>query len=257
LRLIANRPHIPKRILRQPQLEIERWQTLIELHRNLLHKHHDFFVASQQPSAPRAVRCLALKHSIPARLRRHGIISFLELLRQRLPASQEHMMAFIDLAYSMMTLLFETVSAFECTWMNSLADIARYTAFIENSNTRRKDLWAGLAEHWSSKAAAKSRRLRCLPLPNLTRFPDCIHQRIARFLSCDDLSKMSLSCKKLRAVYNSSLAEKLRARLKYPLLRILPLSPSQYQIVSVIYRAKAIEMDVDHQVKIVPLSVIN
>lgn len=44
---------------------------------------------------------------------RHGIQSFLELLRHRLPDPLEHMLSFIYLAYSMMALLYETVPAFE------------------------------------------------------------------------------------------------------------------------------------------------
>ena len=31
------------------KLSNEQWQALIALHRTLLHEHHDFFLASQQP----------------------------------------------------------------------------------------------------------------------------------------------------------------------------------------------------------------
>ena len=48
---------------------------------------------------------------------RHGIHSFLELLRHRLPDSFEHMLAFVYLAYSMMALLSETVPVFHDTWI--------------------------------------------------------------------------------------------------------------------------------------------
>ena len=43
---------------------------------------------------------------------RHGIHSFLELLRHRQPANLEHMLTFIYLAYSMMALLYETAPTF-------------------------------------------------------------------------------------------------------------------------------------------------
>jgi hypothetical protein len=79
-------------------------QALIALHRTLLHEHHDFFLASQHPSAGAALKKLAHKYSMPARMWRHGIHSFLELLRHRLPHSLEHMLTFIYLAYSMMAL---------------------------------------------------------------------------------------------------------------------------------------------------------
>lgn len=95
------------------KLNNEQWQALIALHRTLLHEHHDFFLASQHPSANPALRRLASKYAMPARMWRHGIHSFLELLRHRLPASLEHMKTFINLAYSMMALLYETVPAFE------------------------------------------------------------------------------------------------------------------------------------------------
>ncbi|KAI0805932.1 hypothetical protein GGR55DRAFT_654067 [Xylaria sp. FL0064] len=95
------------------KLNNDQWQALIALHRTLLHEHHDFFLASQHPSGSQALKILASKYAMPARMWRHGIHSFLELLRHRLPGSLEHMLTFIYLAYSMMALLYETVPAFE------------------------------------------------------------------------------------------------------------------------------------------------
>jgi hypothetical protein len=77
----------------QSKLNNEQWQALIALHRTLLHEHHDFFLASQHPSASPALRRLASKYAMPARMWRHGIHSFLELLRHRLPASLDHMVS--------------------------------------------------------------------------------------------------------------------------------------------------------------------
>lgn len=129
------------------KLNNEQWQAHIALHRTLLHEHHgsslfmrlvlpcspltpaDFFLASQHPSASPALRRLACKYAMPARMWRHGIHSFLELLRHRLPASREsreHMLTFIYLSYSMIALLNESVPAFEDTWMECLGDLARY-----------------------------------------------------------------------------------------------------------------------------------
>ena len=59
----------------QPKLNNEQWQALIALHRTLLHEHHDFFLASQHPSASGALRRLASKYAMPARMWRHGIHS--------------------------------------------------------------------------------------------------------------------------------------------------------------------------------------
>lgn len=57
----------------QSKLNNEEWQALIALHRTLLHEHHDFLLASQHPSASPALRRLASKYAMPARMWRHGI----------------------------------------------------------------------------------------------------------------------------------------------------------------------------------------
>ncbi|KAK2624696.1 hypothetical protein QTJ16_005889 [Diplocarpon rosae] len=140
----------------QPKLNNEQWQALIALHRTLLHEHHDFFLASQHPSASAALRRLATKYAMPARMWRHGIHSFLELLRHRLPASLDHMLAFIYLAYSMMALLYETVPAFEDTWIECLGDLGRYRMAIEDDDIRDREVWTGVSRHWYSKASDKT-----------------------------------------------------------------------------------------------------
>ena len=137
-------------------LNNEQWQALIALHRTLLHEHHDFFLASQHPSASPALRRLASKYAMPARMWRHGIHSFLELLRHRLPASLEHMLTFIYLAYSMMALLYETVPAFEDTWIECLGDLGRYRMAIEDDNIRDREVWTSVSRHWYSKASDKA-----------------------------------------------------------------------------------------------------
>ncbi|CEI40966.1 unnamed protein product [Fusarium venenatum] len=138
------------------KLNNEQWQALIALHRTLLHEHHDFFLASQHPSASPALRRLASKYAMPARMWRHGIHSFLELLRHRLPASLEHMLTFLYLAYSMMALLYETVPAFEDTWIECLGDLGRYRMAIEDDDIRDREVWTGVSRHWYRKASEKS-----------------------------------------------------------------------------------------------------
>ena len=138
------------------KLNNEQWQALIALHRTLLHEHHDFFLASQHPSASLALQRLASKYSMPARMWRHGIHSFLELLRHRLPASLEHMLTFIYLAYSMMALLYETVPAFEDTWIECLGDLGRYRMAIEDDNLHDREIWTGVSRHWYSRASDKA-----------------------------------------------------------------------------------------------------
>lgn len=140
----------------QPKLNNEQWQALIALHRTLLHEHHDFFLASQHPSASPALRRLASKYVMPARMWRHGIHSFLELLRHRLPASLDHMLAFIYLAFAMMALLYETVPTFEDTWIECLGDLGRYRMAIEDDDIRDREVWTGVARHWYDKASDKA-----------------------------------------------------------------------------------------------------
>ncbi|KAI5927730.1 hypothetical protein F4810DRAFT_279023 [Camillea tinctor] len=113
-------------------LNQEQWQALIGLHRTLLHEHHDFFLASQHPSASQALRRQASKYAaMPARMWRHGMHSFLKSLRQHL-GSSEDIQCFIYMAYSMMALLYETVPALEETWMGCLRDLGRYRMAIED-----------------------------------------------------------------------------------------------------------------------------
>ncbi|KAH8698017.1 hypothetical protein GQ44DRAFT_779325 [Phaeosphaeriaceae sp. PMI808] len=138
------------------KLASDHWQALIALHRTLLHEHHDFFLASQHPSASPALRRLAAKYSMPARMWKHGIHSFLELLRRRLPDSIDYMLAFIYLAYQMMALLYETVPAFEDTWIECLGDLGRYRMAIEDEDVRDRETWAGVARSWYTKAAYKN-----------------------------------------------------------------------------------------------------
>ena len=134
----------------------DHWTALFALHRTLLHEHHDFFLASQHPSASPALQRLAAKYSMPARMWKHGIHSFLELLRYRLPDSLDYMISFIYFAYQMMSLLYETVRAFEDTWIECLGDLGRYRMAIEEEDAGVRETWAGVARFWYSKAASRS-----------------------------------------------------------------------------------------------------
>ncbi|EXJ62667.1 hypothetical protein A1O7_03105 [Cladophialophora yegresii CBS 114405] len=138
------------------KLSNEQWQALIALHRTLLHEHHDFFLASQHPTASPALRRLPAKYAMPARMWRHGIHSFLELLRHRLPYSLEHMLSFVYLAYQMMALLMESVPAFHETWIECLGDLARYRMAIEEADLRDRETWANVARMWYNRASDRS-----------------------------------------------------------------------------------------------------
>jgi hypothetical protein len=131
----------------------DHWQSLIALHRTLLHEHHDFFLASQHPLASHALRRLATKYTMPARMWKHGIHSFLGLLWYRLPDFLEFMISFIYIAYQKMSLLYETVPAFEDTWIECLGDLGRYHMAIEDEDIQGRETWARVARSWYNKAA--------------------------------------------------------------------------------------------------------
>ncbi|KAJ5775394.1 DNA/RNA-binding domain E.t1.c1-type [Penicillium nucicola] len=140
-----------------PETELSRdqWSTVISVHRMLLHEHHDFFLASQHPSASSAVKHLAEKYAMPARMWRYGIHSPLEFLRKRLPIALDHMVAFIYLSYSMMTLLLESVPYFRGTWIECLGDLARYRMAVETTDVTDRDIWARVSKYWYNQDTDK------------------------------------------------------------------------------------------------------
>ena len=121
-------------------LDSHQWNSLIALHKQLLHEHHDLFLASQHPSASRNLSVLAEKYAMPARIWRHGIHDFLEILRRRLDDSQEFMLTFKYIAYSTMALLYETIPAFEDAWVECLGDPGRYRMVIEQQDPHYKSI---------------------------------------------------------------------------------------------------------------------
>lgn len=90
-----------------------------------------------------------------ARMWCYGIHSFLELLRYRLPDSWEHTLTFIHLAYSMITLLLESVPAFEDIWIECLGDLARYPMAVEDSDLEVRKRWTDVARNWYHQASEK------------------------------------------------------------------------------------------------------
>ncbi|KAF2496385.1 hypothetical protein BU16DRAFT_561204 [Lophium mytilinum] len=150
-------------------------QALVTAHSALIVEHFEFFQISQHPAASPALRRLATKYSMPARLWKHGIHSLLEALRLRLPESLESMLRFLYFAYHMMGLFFEMFPAFETTWMESLGDLARYRMAIEEDDLRDRDIWSGVATSWYQKGAVKepnagrlSHHLAILARPNVS-----------------------------------------------------------------------------------------
>ncbi|KAJ5557678.1 hypothetical protein N7513_003264 [Penicillium frequentans] len=136
-------------------LSQSQWQALTSMHRTLLYQYHDFFLASHHPTASPVLRQLAEKYAMPTRMWRFGIYSFLEVLRQTLDNPLDYMLDFINLAYSMLTLLLENVPAFRERWLWCLGDLARYRMGIEESDNRDREVWAGISRYWYNLYADK------------------------------------------------------------------------------------------------------
>ncbi len=66
------------------------------------------------------------------------------------------MLTFIYLAYAMMALLYETVPAFEDTWIECLGDLGRYRMAIEEEDVKDREVWTIVSRHWYSKASDKA-----------------------------------------------------------------------------------------------------
>ncbi|KAB8213474.1 hypothetical protein BDV33DRAFT_210171 [Aspergillus novoparasiticus] len=141
------------------------WQALVVLHRNLLERHYDLFMLSQHRSANLVWNELSEEH-MATRIWRYGIHRFLHQLYCRLPDSLEYMLTYIYLAYSMLTLLLQTVPALEQAWVECLGNLSRYGVIIENRGLVDGEIWVGIARDWFNKAADQS--------PDVGRIQHCL-----------------------------------------------------------------------------------
>ena len=192
--------------IHRPPSSNEQWRALIALHKTLLHENHDFFLASQYSSASPSLSRLAAKYSMPARMWKHGIHAFLEVLRHRLPDSLDQMLAFTYIAYCMMALLYETVPTFEDTWVKCLGDLARYRMDMEDDDIRDLEVWSGVARFWYRKAADKS--------PNVGR----LHHHLAILARPSTLQQMRLYTRSLVCNVPFESARESKLTLFEPLL---------------------------------------
>jgi len=108
------------------------WQALIALHRTLLHEHHDFFLATQHPSASPALRTLATKYGMPYRMWQHGIHSFLKLLRAAdlHQPHLEHMTTFLHYVKQLMTALHENLPCMDEEWTKIEMALGEYESIL-------------------------------------------------------------------------------------------------------------------------------
>ena len=123
------------------KLSNEQWQALIALHRTLLHEHHDFFLASQHPSASPALRHLATKYAMPSRMWDHGINGFLNILRHQMPGTAEHMLAYLNFAYSMLEDLSTQVPSLASEWVECVKGLNVYCKELQRIIQGGSLLW--------------------------------------------------------------------------------------------------------------------
>lgn len=102
---------------------------------------------------------------MPARMWRHGIHSFLELLRHRVPDLLDHMLAFVYLAYSMLTLEMESAPPLEETWIESLGNLARYSIAVAEADLRDREVWLRVSRMWYRMAVDQKLDTRSIPPP--------------------------------------------------------------------------------------------
>lgn len=131
----------------------KKWQGLVKVHQALLHEHHEFFRASQHLTTIHVLERLPEIYATPMRLWRYSIHSFLELLRHRLPDSREHMLSYINFAYSMMSLLRETVPKYQSTWAEALGNLSEYSMKLGILDVEEREVWTKTARSWYTKAA--------------------------------------------------------------------------------------------------------
>lgn len=149
------------------KLNNEQWQSLIRLHRRLLHEQHDSSLIPQLLSTGRGLRELASRYASPARMWCRGLQPFLELLRHHLPASLGRLFTYVDLPHSLMKLWSEIMPSFEDSWMDLLSDLGIYRMGLGDDEIRDREVWTSVSRHWYSQ----------MPTMAMTTGRD--HQRLA------------------------------------------------------------------------------
>ena len=108
------------------RLDPDHWQSLIALHRTLLYEHHDFFLASQHPSASPALRRLAQKYAMPSRMWRNSIQSLLALFRRAPRHEYERMSTFLRSTYDVLGALQENLPSMAEEWTKIQEAVMEY-----------------------------------------------------------------------------------------------------------------------------------
>lgn len=146
--------NIDAALLREASFAIgtEEWQSLIALHRTLLYTHHDLLGATQYLSTATHDNALASDPTLQTRMWKNGIHLLLEVMRVRLPSTQEHMLGFLRLAYQMVALFVENEPTLAERWIELLGDLSRHFMAIAKERDLRES-WAKVARRWYTMAS--------------------------------------------------------------------------------------------------------
>lgn len=141
-------------------------QALVSLHRTLLYRQHDFFLASRHPSVFPVLNRLVGKDELPACRWRYVIHSVLDLLEQKLPHHVDNIFDFIYLSYIIITLLVEGVSTFWRTWIERVGDLGQNRMAVEeNDHHRLHPPHQMLPESESKSDLPNNREVRIFEIP--------------------------------------------------------------------------------------------
>ncbi len=108
------------------------WEALVALHRTLLHEHHDFFLATQHPSASPALRRLAVKYGMPGRMWRNGIRSVLDIFSSNPNMRPEQMQEFLRTLRQSMDMLQENIPGMGGEWTKIEAALTNFEMFLHD-----------------------------------------------------------------------------------------------------------------------------
>lgn len=135
------------------QLQERQLAILVDLQQSLLDEYYDFFLLSQGSLASPDLRELATKHSMPARMWKHGVEEPLKMLSNLSPRPSEHLWNFFNVAYSMLALLYETVPNLKITWAECLGDLSRYCPELRYLEQVESECWRDIARFWLCKVS--------------------------------------------------------------------------------------------------------
>ncbi|PYH41701.1 uncharacterized protein BP01DRAFT_279189, partial [Aspergillus saccharolyticus JOP 1030-1] len=135
---------------------MKKFRVFTNVHLQLLQEHQDLLSLCSNSEAGPKVKSMPDTYMLTIRLWRHGIHDYLEIMRHHLPESLDYMLLFIHHSYSMLANLLAQAPAYEETWMECLGDLSRYRMAVETTDALERELWAGIAMAWYSRAADRN-----------------------------------------------------------------------------------------------------